>query len=94
MVVEALVQVQAAHWIGDVSAGERHEDFHAVRLIYAARCDNPRDPVVHDVGGTTASSQWVPVHSFRDVAWINGARSLLGKHGHDLVRRYRRRRSA
>ena len=91
--ITQFLDMQSDHWIGHSPSGVV-EDFHVVRLIYAARCDNPRDPVVHDVGGTTASSQWVPVHSFRDVAWINGARSLLGKHGHDLVRSYRRRRSA
>lgn len=83
------LDMQSDHWIGHSPRGVI-EDFHAVRLIYSARCDDPRDPVVHDVGGTTASSRWVPANAFREVAWINGARSLLGKHGHDLMHGFRR----
>ena len=35
------------------------EDFHAVRIVYRATCPEPTDPVVHDVGGTTADARWV-----------------------------------
>lgn len=45
------------HWVGAAPNG-RIEDFHAVRLIYRAHCDNPSEPVVHDVGGTTRSAAW------------------------------------
>ncbi|MDO5533500.1 MAG: NUDIX domain-containing protein [Propionibacteriaceae bacterium] len=83
--ITQFLDMQSDHWIGHSPAGVV-EDFHAVRLIYAARCENPREPVVIDVGGTTANSQWVEPERLRDVAWINGSRALLGKHSRDLLR--------
>jgi 8-oxo-dGTP pyrophosphatase MutT (NUDIX family) len=55
-----LLEVQTSHWIGRAPGG-RLEDFHAVRIVYAAWCPAPTDPVVHDVGGSTAGVRWVPV---------------------------------
>jgi 8-oxo-dGTP diphosphatase len=55
-----LLEVQTSHWIGRAPGG-RLEDFHAVRIVYAAWCPEPTDPVVHDVGGSTASVRWVPM---------------------------------
>lgn len=51
------LDVVTDHWVGAAPNG-RIEDFHAVRLMYRAHCDNPSDPVVHDVGGTTRSAAW------------------------------------
>ncbi len=51
--------VDTDHWVGRAPSG-RFEDYHPVRLIYAARCPDPTEPVVHDVGGSTASAQWIP----------------------------------
>ncbi len=79
------LDMQSDHWIGHSPSGVI-EDFHAVRLIYAARCASPIDAVVHDVGGTTASSRWVPASSLREVSWINGSRALLAKHGQQVLR--------
>lgn len=50
--------VTTNHWVGRAPNG-RLEDFHAVRVRYRARCDEPSDPVVHDVDGTTQSAAWV-----------------------------------
>jgi ADP-ribose pyrophosphatase YjhB (NUDIX family) len=55
-----LLEVQTSHWIGRAPGG-RLEDFHAVRIVYAAWCPGPTPPVVHDVGGSTASVRWVPL---------------------------------
>ena len=57
--VTGLALVRTTRWIGRAPSG-RLEDFHAVRLVYRASCHAPTDPVVHDVGGTTASAAWVP----------------------------------
>ncbi len=54
-----LLDAQTSHWIGRAPSG-RLEDFHAVRIVYAAWCPQPTDPVVHDVGGSTESVRWVP----------------------------------
>jgi 8-oxo-dGTP pyrophosphatase MutT (NUDIX family) len=54
-----LLDVLTSHWIGRAPSG-RLEDFHAVRIVYAAWCPQPTDPVVHDVGGSTESVRWVP----------------------------------
>jgi len=56
--VTDLALVQTSHWVGRAPGG-RLEDFHAVRVVYRAVCHEPTDPVVHDVGGTTASAAWV-----------------------------------
>ena len=56
----ALVAVQTSHWVGR-SPGGQVEDFHAVRLVYRAACPEPGEPVVLDVGGTTADARWVPL---------------------------------
>ncbi|HET8768028.1 NUDIX domain-containing protein [Phycicoccus sp. M110.8] len=53
-----LLEVTTSHWVGRAPSG-RLEDFHAVRVVYAAWCPDPTDPVVHDVGGSTASVRWV-----------------------------------
>jgi len=52
--------VSTGHWAGEAPSG-RFEDFHAVRLVYLARCPHPRTPVVHDVGGSTDEAAWVPL---------------------------------
>jgi 8-oxo-dGTP pyrophosphatase MutT (NUDIX family) len=57
--VSALALIHTGRWIGRAPTG-RLEDFHAVRLVYRASCHSPTEPVVHDVGGTTASAAWVP----------------------------------
>lgn len=62
--VRRLRGVGAAHWIGRAPGGHV-EDFQAIRVIYEAGCEHPTDPVVHDVGGTTASAAWVPLGAAR-----------------------------
>lgn len=58
--------VDSDHWVGRAPSG-RFEDYHPLRLIYIARCAEPIEPVVHDVGGSTASARWVDVG-----AWESG----------------------
>jgi 8-oxo-dGTP diphosphatase len=53
-----LLDLHTQHWVGRAPSG-RLEDFHAVRIIYAADCPEPTDPVIHDVGGSTADVRWV-----------------------------------
>jgi hypothetical protein len=43
------------------------EDFHAVRIVYAATCPTPAEVVIHDVGGTTADARWVPLGRLDEV---------------------------
>jgi 8-oxo-dGTP pyrophosphatase MutT (NUDIX family) len=74
-----LLDIQTDHWIGRSPSGVV-EDFHAVRIIYAATCPAPTDPVVNDVGGTTASSRWVPLHAWQRMPWAAGTRALLDRH--------------
>lgn len=80
--LDRLLTVQSDHWIGRAPDGTP-EDFHALRIIYAATCDKPSDPVVHDRGGTTADAAWVPRSKWRALPWTAGARALLSQHtGH------------
>ena len=60
-----LLEAHPSHWVGRAPSG-RLEDFHAVRIVYAAWCPRPTDPVVHDVGGSTAAVRWVPFGEVRD----------------------------
>ena len=53
-----VLAVQSQHWVGRAPAGAL-EDFHAVRIVYAATCPEPADVVIHDVGGTTSDARWV-----------------------------------
>lgn len=82
--LDQLLDVQTDHWIG-FSPGGVLEDFHAVRIIYAAQCPDPTDPVVQDVGGTTASATWVPLAQWRRAPWTSGFRMLLERHIPDLT---------
>ena len=52
-----LVTIQSQHWVGRAPAGGV-EDFHAVRIVFAATCPAPGEPVIHDVGGTTSDARW------------------------------------
>lgn len=72
-----LIRVQTSHWIGR-SPRTSIEDFHAVRLVYGAWCDDPGDPVVLDQGGTTESARWVPVDDWASLAWTANWRLVLG----------------
>lgn len=71
-----LVAVQTSHWVGRNPTGHV-EDFQAVRLIYRADCPVPSDPVVLDVGGTTADARWVPLTQWRSVTWTANWREAL-----------------
>lgn len=61
VVVDELVQVQSRHWVGEVASGDKHEDFHAVRLIHRASCPHPTPAHVVEVDGSTAAAAWVPL---------------------------------
>lgn len=82
--ISHLLDVQTDHWIGR-SPSRVVEDFHAVRIIYAASCAMPSDPVVHDQGGTTAAATWVPLEHWARRPWSSGARVLLDRHLRDLL---------
>jgi 8-oxo-dGTP pyrophosphatase MutT (NUDIX family) len=77
--LQRILDLQSDHWIGTSPAGEE-EDFHALRLIYVAEVPEPTDPVVADVGGTTADARWVPVNRWRQVHWSIGFRAVLARH--------------
>lgn len=61
-----LLEVQSSHWIGRAPHGVL-EDFHALRIVYRATCPDPREIVIHDVGGTTADARWVPRERLLDL---------------------------
>ncbi|MDO4785240.1 MAG: NUDIX domain-containing protein [Propionibacteriaceae bacterium] len=78
-----LLTLQSDHWIGHAPDGTL-EDFHALRIIYSARCDRPTRPVVHDHGGTTERAAWVGRSRWRSLPWTAGARALLTRHLQEL----------
>ena len=71
-----LALVHTSHWIGRAPAG-RLEDFHAVRVVYRGSCPAPTEPIVHDIGGTTASAAWVPPTDLDRLDVTANWRSLL-----------------
>jgi 8-oxo-dGTP diphosphatase len=75
--VRDLALIRSSHWIGRAPTG-RLEDFHAVRVVYRAACLKPTEPVVHDVGGTTAAAAWVPLAELDRLDVTSSWRSLLG----------------
>lgn len=83
-----LLGVRSDHWVGRSPAGVI-EDFHALRLIYSAVVDAPSEPVVHDVGGTTAEAAWVPLSRWRSLPWAVGSRVLLEDHLDEVTRAVR-----
>lgn len=86
--VRQFIDLQTDHWIGLSPSGVL-EDFHAVRLIYAATCHWPTDPIVHDAGGTTADSAWISPERWREIPWATGARALLMRHASTQLRQWR-----
>jgi 8-oxo-dGTP diphosphatase len=74
--VGELARIHSNRWIGRAPTG-RLEDFHAVRLVYRASCHAPTDPVVHDLGGTTASAAWVPPTDLDRLDVASSWRSLM-----------------
>lgn len=88
--IDHLLDVQTDHWIGLSPTGVV-EDFHAVRVIYAAHCVDPSDPSVVDVGGTTESARWIPLEDWRRTSWTTGFKSLLDRHLPSLTESYEQR---
>ena len=74
--VGELALVRTSRWVGRAPTG-RLEDFHAVRVVYRAHCPEPSEPVVHDVGGTTASAAWLLPTDLDLLALTPGWRSIL-----------------
>ncbi len=84
VVLDHVLDLQSDHWVGR-SPGGQIEDFHALRIIYSAIAEHPTDPVVHDTGGTTAASRWVPARRWRRFSWSAGFRAVLAKHLDSLL---------
>jgi len=74
--VSELALIRTSRWVGRAPNG-RLEDFHAVRVVYRATCPAPTEPVVHDVGGTTASAAWLLSADLDLLALTSGWRSIL-----------------
>jgi len=68
--------IHTSRWVGRAPTG-RLEDFHAVRVVYRAACPEPTEPVVHDVGGTTAAAVWLPRADLNLLALTSSWRSIL-----------------
>ena len=79
VVAGQLLALQSDHWIGRAPNGGL-EDYHALRIIYSATCEKPSRPRVHDLGGSTARADWVPVKSWRKLPWTRAARQVLRQH--------------
>lgn len=72
------LQVVSQHWVGRSPKG-RLEDFHAVRMVYTAQCPHPVQPVVHDVGGTTAQAGWFTRPQWERLPVMDLTRTLVNQ---------------
>ena len=93
LVDPVLLDVQSDHWIGRAPQGAL-EDFHAVRLVFTGRVDEPTEAEVLDQGGTTADARWVPLAQWRSLGWTGGARALLEKHLDSCVTGFQQKQSS
>lgn len=83
--IDRVLTLESDHWIGRSTTGVL-EDFHALRVVYAATCETPSDPVVHDLGGSTERAGWVPVRTWRRLHWTISSRALLSRFARQLIR--------
>ena len=67
-VVGALLDVHDVHFSGTAPSG-RHEDFHAVHLVFAATVPEGAEPRVTELDGTTDAVAWVPVDALGTEEW-------------------------
>jgi 8-oxo-dGTP pyrophosphatase MutT (NUDIX family) len=74
--VGRFVGLRTRHWVGR-APNDRLEDYHAVRIVFCATCAHPTEPVVHDVGGTTASAAWVAPERLGSLQVASGWRPVL-----------------
>ncbi|CCH76453.1 conserved hypothetical protein [Nostocoides japonicum T1-X7] len=79
----AFREVVSDHWVGRAPHGVV-EDYHAVRLIHTARCPDPTDPVIHDVGGSTSDVRWFGWDEVGQVPLADSVAPLI----RDAVRRH------
>lgn len=70
--------VLTQHWVGHAPRGGL-EDFHAVRLVYTARCEHPVPTEVHDIGGTTSAAEWVDRQQWGRLAILEWVRPILSR---------------
>ncbi len=82
--VTGLLGLRSARWIGRAPTS-RLEDYHAVRVVYRAHCDDPTDPVIHDVDGTTAQARWVEPHKVAEMAFTTTWAEAWREWGQGLV---------
>lgn len=80
VVVGRLAHLETEHWIGRAPHGG-FEDFHAVRLLYAATCPEPGEPRVEEIDGTTSAARWVPLPEVGAVSWSASAARQLRRFG-------------
>jgi hypothetical protein len=56
------------HFDGTAPSG-RHEDFHAVHLVFEASVPEDAEPRVTEVDGTTDAVAWAPVEALGSDEW-------------------------
>jgi 8-oxo-dGTP pyrophosphatase MutT (NUDIX family) len=78
--IRQLLDLQSDHWIGRSPANGSLEDFHALRIVYAAVCHEPTEPHVVEENGSTMAARWISPRRWRTLDWTSGARSLLDLH--------------
>ncbi len=75
LTVSGLYRVQSQHWLGRAPSGVL-EDFHAVRMIYRGTVAEPSEPVLHDIGGSTAAARWVTAEELDALPLVVSVRQL------------------
>jgi ADP-ribose pyrophosphatase YjhB (NUDIX family) len=60
-----LLAVDDVHFAGTAPSG-RHEDFHAIHLVFTGSVPDDAEPRVQEVDGTTDAVAWVPLSAVED----------------------------
>ena len=84
IVLSRLLALDSDHWVGRSTTGVL-ENFHSLRIIYAATCKTPSEPVVLDLGGSTARASWVPADSWYRLRWTISSRTMLTRFSDQLL---------
>ncbi|NYD43373.1 NUDIX hydrolase [Nocardioides panaciterrulae] len=66
--IGALLDVHDVHFSGTAPSG-RHEDFHAVHLVFEATVPEDAEPRVVELDGTTDAVAWAPIDALGGEDW-------------------------
>ncbi len=68
--------VGSRQFVGTAPSGQL-EDFHQLQIVYRVTVAHKREPVVHEVGGSTDHAAWVPLAELDTIPLTESARAWI-----------------